>query len=94
MRTKVRIGTHVLRIPPLFKMFNAIPSEVGPNTAPAAMIDLVSSTFIAQVRSMPREMGKKDPTHAIMKPRVPTNLSVLKSISIPASRTKRTSLEV
>jgi hypothetical protein len=37
--------THVLRIPPLRRIFRAMPNDVGPKTAPAAMIPLVSPTL-------------------------------------------------
>ena len=79
-------------MPPFLNIFRAIPNEVGPKTEPAAMISLVSVIPKAHVRSIPRPIGRILPKKAIKQPLVPINLSVLKSMSIPASITSRTKL--
>jgi hypothetical protein len=85
--------THVFRIPPLLKILRAIPNEVGPNTAPAAITCFVSVIPKRYVMSIPRPIGKILPKKAIKQPRVPITLSVLKSISIPASMTRKIKLQ-
>jgi hypothetical protein len=70
-------------------MLRAIPKDVGPKTAPAAIIDFVSSTFNRYAMIIPNPMGKILPKMAIKKPLVPINFSVPKSMSIPASTTRR-----
>mmetsp|Transcript_85002 Transcript_85002/g.245810 ORF Transcript_85002/g.245810 Transcript_85002/m.245810 type:complete len:220 (+) Transcript_85002:68-727(+) len=82
--------TGVLRTPPFRRILRAIPSDVGPKTAPAARIPLVSVIFSIHVINIPIPIGKILPKKAIKNPRVPISLSVLRSISIPASITNRT----
>jgi hypothetical protein len=68
--------------------------EVGPKTAPAAMIALVSPTFKMYAISIPSPIGIILPKKAMINPRVPINFSVDKSISIPASKTSKIKLEI
>ena len=72
-------------------MFNAIPNDVGPNVAPDAMIALVfpPSTFNMYAMNIPIPIGKMEPKNAIIKPLVPINFNVDRSISIPASNTNK-----
>ena len=88
------IITYVFNIPPLLRMFNAIPNDVGPNVAPAAIIALMFplSTFNINAINIPIPIGKMLPKNAIKKPLVPINFNVDKSISIPASTTSKISL--
>ena len=78
---------------PPFKTFKAIPSDVGPNTAPEAMIAFQSPTSIAQAMRIPTPIGRKLPTTAIIKPLVPTKFITAISISIPASITNKIRLQ-
>jgi hypothetical protein len=62
---------------------------VGPKIAPEAMIAVVSPTFMSHAISIPMAIGRRLPTIAMRKPRIPTSLMVERSISMPASTTNK-----
>ena len=77
-------------------MFNAIPNDVGPNVAPAAIIALMFplSTLRIHAINIPIPIGNILPKNAIKKPLVPINFNVERSISIPASTTNKIRLSI
>ena len=80
--------THVLTIFPCLRIFMAIPKEVGPKAAPAAIAAFVS-TPSANAIDMAIAMGRMEPIIAMIIPLAPISFNVVKSMSIPASRTRR-----
>lgn len=81
----------MLTIFPALRIFIAIPKLVGPKAAPAAIAPL-TSTPNPKAIPIPIAIGKIDPIIAIMIPRAPISLRVVRSMSTPASMTSKISL--
>ena len=83
----------MLRIFPDLRILSAIPSDVGPNAAPVAIAPLADNPRMKAI-AIPIAIGSIEPTKAIMIPRAPIIFNVARSISIPASMTKRINLKI
>ena len=88
---KTHCPTGVLIIFAVLKIFIAMPKLVGPKAEPAAM-EPTTSVPMAKAMQMPSAIGRILPITAIVTPLAPIALRVDKSISIPASITRRINL--